>query len=426
MAREMKEEIARIRRLRDEALESAGLAASPPQNAVFDRPDEGFGYRIGKVQKRAFDDIKGLRAKGLQRRASELPPADQRRMASVFSANDRFANSFGEGAPLRSNPFSNDEFRVAAKSRFGVPLTCLKPFINQPLKSNASAPDKFVDAFGNNIKKLVGAEGGGTTANHNSFLNVISAWSRRARIPHRGGTSGTPRTCKGMFSAYTQALHDLDLSEEDSRVLNKIIPDISFNLQGAGEAFEGIQRMGLGGEQPLGECKTKAPNSDYHKIYHKNVSPVGAKEEEVARAYPKRAERVDELNGHPPGSDGPMLTALKKYNRGRVLVFVMGAFGEMSGDVSRICDIIAHELARIHVSYHNDDAKQTKGMYRQRIQKAWGHTAHRGWAVSSSIAPGTSSSTARRTAAPTARRCRRTRTTRMTTSTEGGVWTPPM
>ena len=39
-------------------------------------------------------------------------------------------------------------------------------------------------------------------------------------------------------------------------------------------------------------------------------SPVGAKEEEVARAYPKRAERIDELNGHPPGSDGPMLTAL--------------------------------------------------------------------------------------------------------------------
>ena len=48
--------------------------------------------------------------------------------------------------------------------------------------------------------------------------------------------------------------------------------------------------------------------------------------------------------------------------------------------MTRICDIIAHELARTHVSYYNDDAKRTKGMYRQRIQKAWGHTAHRGWA----------------------------------------------
>ena len=86
-----------------------------------------------------------------------------------------------------------------------------------------------------------------------------------------------------------------------------------------------------------------------------------AREEEAARAYLKRAERFDELNSHPPGSNGSMLTALKKYNRGRMLVFVMGAFVGISGDVSRICDIIAYELARIHVSYHNDDAKRTKG-----------------------------------------------------------------
>ena len=62
-----------------------------------------------------------------------------------------------------------------------------------------------------------------------------------------------------------------------------------------------------------------------------------------------------------------MLTALKKYNGGRVLVFVMGAFGEMSGDVSRICD---NKLARIYVPYHSDNTKRTKGMYRQRIQRA--------------------------------------------------------
>ena len=63
-----------------------------------------------------------------------------------------------------------------------------------------------------------------------------------------------------------------------------------------------------------------------------------------------------------------------------MLVFVAGTFAEMSEDVSRICIIIAHDLARTHVSYYNDDAKRTKGMYRQRIQKEWGHTAHRGWA----------------------------------------------
>ena len=40
-------------------------------------------------------------------------------------------------------------------------------------------------------------------------------------------------------------------------------------------------------------------------------------------------------------------------------VFVMAAFAEMSGDVSRICVIIAQDLARIYVSYYNDDARVT-------------------------------------------------------------------
>ena len=63
---------------------------------------------------------------------------------------------------------------------------------------------------------------------------------------------------------------------------------------------------------------------------------VAARQAEVARDYPKRAVRIGELNGHPPGSDGPLATALKRFNRGRVLVFVVGAFAEMPEDVSRI------------------------------------------------------------------------------------------
>ena len=66
---------------------------------------------------------------------------------------------------------------------------------------------------------------------------------------------------------------------------------------------------------------------------HKDEPPAAARQAEVARDHLKRAARIDELNGHPPGSDGPMATALKRYDGGRVLVFVMGAFAEMSEDV---------------------------------------------------------------------------------------------
>ena len=97
-------------------------------------------------------------------------------------------------------------------------------------------------------------------------------------------------------------------------MLNKIIPDFLFDLRGAGEAYEDMKQMGLSGVTPLGEAKTKAPNSDYHN--YKDVPPVAARQAEVARVYLKRAARTDELSGHAPGSDGPMATALKRYNGG--------------------------------------------------------------------------------------------------------------
>ena len=161
-----------------------------------------------------------------------------------------------------------------------------------------------------------------------------------------------------MFPACTQVPRDLGLPEEDIRELSKILPGFCVDLQGPGEAAQNMKQMGLSGEKPLGEAKTKAPNSGYYK----NEPPVAALQAEAARDYLKRAARTGDLNCHSPGSGGPMTTALKRYNGGRVLVFVMGAFAEMPGDVSRICDIIARDLARIHVSYYNDDAKRIKGM----------------------------------------------------------------
>ena len=88
-----------------------------------------------------------------------------------------------------------------------------------------------------------------------------------------------------MFSAYTQALRDRDLPEEGIRVLNKIIPDLLFDLRSAGEAFEDMKQMGLSGVTLLGEAKTKAPNSDYHN--HRDVPPFAARQVEVARDYLK-------------------------------------------------------------------------------------------------------------------------------------------
>ena len=122
--------------------------------------------------------------------------------------------------------------------------------------------------------------------------------------------------------------------------MKKIIPDFCVDLQGPGEAFEDIKQMGLSGETPLGVAKTKAINSDYHK-------PAEAWHAVVARGYLERAARVDELNGHSPGLRRAYGHRAQGTTTGAGCwsSFVMGAFVKISGDVSRICGIIAHDLA---------------------------------------------------------------------------------
>ena len=87
--------------------------------------------------------------------------------------------------------------------------------------------------------------------------------------------------------------------------------------------------MGLSGASPLRETKTKAPNSNYHN--HRDVPPVTARQAKAARYYLKRVVRIGELNGHPPGSEGPMATALKRYNGGRVLISWWRVRGDFRG-----------------------------------------------------------------------------------------------
>jgi len=378
-AKEMQEEVERLRTLRAAALEEAGLTDTPPKSAIFDAPNAGFGAGTTKVHKQVFDEIRALRVDGLVVRAKNLLPADQRRIAFETSHNDPFANSIAIGMPLRDTPFTDDEYHVAVQTRNGVALSCLAAHTQDTLHSNAAGADKHVDPFGNNIKKLVGAEGGGTTGNHNGVVDVISTWLKRAGIPHKGGAQGRPRTCKDMFTLITQALNDVTLEEDDRRVLQSIICDILADARSVPARPEDCShKTPLAGKVIMIDVKTKACNNDYHT----DSAPTETRQAAVASDYLKRAAKIDSKLGTPEGATGPMVLEFKKYGAtpGKVLVPVVGAFAEMSSDVSAIADLIATALAADHVQFYNASAKQSKGMFTQRIQKAWGYTAHRGWA----------------------------------------------
>merc|ERR1711965_294744 len=82
---------------------------------------------------------------------------------------------------------------------------------------------------------LEALDGGGAQKPADSFLDTLSRWLARAKIPHMGGKYGNPRTCKGLFSRISYRLAQIeeaaDTADEDKafKILQHIIPDLVIN-----------------------------------------------------------------------------------------------------------------------------------------------------------------------------------------------------
>ena len=128
-------------------------------------------------------------------------------------------------------------------------------------------------------KKLPGAPGGGTTANHTSIVDTISRWFKRADLPREGGASGLPRTCKGLFTHITQALNFDDTGPEERRVTKTIISDPVVDLRALPGCAKGISMGNLTGGMHMADLKTLAGGAQCARP----GSPVEASQEEDAR-----------------------------------------------------------------------------------------------------------------------------------------------
>ena len=100
----------------------------------------------------------------------------------------------------------------------------------------------------------------------------------------------------------------------------------------------------------------------------------------VNQDYHKKAKDLDiRLGGdQQDGFDAALIT----FGRdGVVLGPIVGAFGEMSSHVDRLADVIEDALTAEHLSYYGDRGSKTVNAYYPRVlYRAWGLTAHRGWA----------------------------------------------
>jgi hypothetical protein len=173
----------------------------------------------------------------------------------------------------------------------------------------------------------------------------------------------------------------VDVSQEANKSLNSIIPDIivkALHLQNGGTF--GSE---LGGADHVGDLKTIGASSAYNGTSNERGGVVQGRENKVDIDYDTEAKKTDrEVHGTPAGQIGPVQQQLREYgHKGRVLGPAIGCYGGASSDVRKLRDLAATELAQKHGEYYSMDFPRAKAMFKQRINREWGHHIARGWAT---------------------------------------------
>jgi len=231
------------------ALSAAQGPHPPPANEVFDTPDTGFGFGIEKLHRAVFNEIRAHDAEALRLRADKLPPNGPRRLAFQNSRTDKSSNTLIPSMPDPRTPFTSLEFCSAVQNKAGAHQTALAALVGRPITSSAQTT-QVVDPSGYNIKKTQGAKHDGTRQNHDAHVNAISKGLANARIQHKGGRNGNPRTCKNIFSGISAP------TEGNTRAYQHIIPDLEINGRPLDEGP-------LAGKISLADVKTLSPCDAY-------------------------------------------------------------------------------------------------------------------------------------------------------------------
>ena len=129
------------------------------------------------------------------------------------------------------------------------------------------------------------------------ILSLLSRWSKRARVHHKGGAWGNPRTCKGTFSEQINRLGDND--SDDGRWRQGFIPDLIVDAQSL-EHVEDRARARFGEATTLGDVKTLAPGQAYSESLSTDFgASVQKRAGKVHEDYHKAAKKLDAKLGTP-------------------------------------------------------------------------------------------------------------------------------
>ena len=141
-----------------------------------------------------------------------------------------------------------------------MPQSRCLPIAGRPITNHANNTPLRVDVYGYSLKTVTGAKYDDIRQLHDSIVNLLSRWLKRAHVPHKGGAWGNPQTCKGAFSEQINRL--IDNGSDINRWLKGVIPDLIISALYLEHLEEGAYAR-FGDATTLGGVKALAPGQAY-------------------------------------------------------------------------------------------------------------------------------------------------------------------
>jgi hypothetical protein len=103
-------------------------------------------------------------------------------MAFFGRYGDRSVRQLLLGCAHSLVPLLSEEFQVAVRRSFGLPLTVLAGYVGDKIRNHASSAQCSVDKYGHKLQTVAGAKGGATRTFHDAFLAALAHSLRKAGI----------------------------------------------------------------------------------------------------------------------------------------------------------------------------------------------------------------------------------------------------
>ena len=146
------------------------------------------------------------------------------------------------------------------KINHGVPQSHCLRIAGRPITNHARNTPLRVDVYGYLLKTATGAKCDGIRQPHDTIVNLLSRWLKRAHVPHKGGAWGNPQTCKDTCSEQINRLSEND--SDNNRWLQGIIPDLIVSALQLEHLEKGAYAR-FGDATTLGDVRTLAPGQVY-------------------------------------------------------------------------------------------------------------------------------------------------------------------